>query len=70
MSAAAAGVPRLLLTTSEAAAALGISRAKLYELLARGELRALKINAATRVSVAELERYVAQLEAANAERTR
>jgi excisionase family DNA binding protein len=54
---------RLLLRPSEAAARLGIGRSTLYQLIARGEIRVLKIGAATRIPVWELERFVRRLAA-------
>ena len=52
---------KLLLTVPEAAAALAISRSKLYELLAAGLLRSVRIDGARRVPVEALEAYVAGL---------
>jgi excisionase family DNA binding protein len=49
----------------EAAEYLSISRAKTYELIQRGELRSVKIDGARRVTLRQLEDYVAQLEAAS-----
>ena len=53
--------PRLLLTVPEAAAALAISRSKLYELLAAGTVRSVRIDGSRRVPVEALETYVAVL---------
>jgi excisionase family DNA binding protein len=53
-------VPRLLLRPTEAAQALGISRSKFYELLARREIRGIHIGTSLRVPIAELERYIAE----------
>ncbi len=50
---------RVLLKPAEAAQQLSISRASLYELLARGELRSVTIGSSRRVPVAALEDYVA-----------
>ena len=47
-----------LLRITEAAEYLGISRTKTYELIQRGELRVLKIDASVRVPRAELERWL------------
>ena len=62
---------RLLLTVPEAAEALAISRSKLYELLAAGLVRSVRIDGSRRVPVEALETYVARLldqeEAADAE---
>ena len=51
--------PRLLLTVPEAAAALAISRSKLYELFAAGLVRSVRIDGSRRVPVEALEAYVA-----------
>lgn len=51
----AANTP-LAVTIDHAAEALGVSRATIYRLAGRGELRLVKLGAATRVPVAELER--------------
>jgi len=61
--------PRLLLTVSDAAVALSISRSKLYELLAAGLIGSVRIDGSRRVPLQALEAYVASLiaqEAANA----
>ena len=52
---------RLLLTVPEAADALAISRSKLYELLAAGLVRSVRIDGSRRVPVEALEAYVATL---------
>ena len=52
---------RLLLTVPEAAKALAISRSKLYELLAAGLVRSVRIDGSRRVPVEALETYVARL---------
>jgi len=52
---------RLLLTVSEAAEALAISRSKLYELFAAGLVRSVRIDGSRRVPVEALETYVAGL---------
>jgi excisionase family DNA binding protein len=52
---------RLLLTVPEAAQALAISRSKLYELLAAGLVRLVRIDGSRRVPVEALETYVAHL---------
>ena len=51
----------LLLDVRAAARALSISVRTLYKLFAIGEIQPLKIGHSTRVSVAELRRYVADL---------
>jgi excisionase family DNA binding protein len=52
---------KLLLTVPEAAAALAISRSKLYELFAAGLVRSVRIDGSRRVPVEALETYVAGL---------
>lgn len=52
---------KLLLTVPEAAAALAISRSKLYELLAAGLVGSVRIDGSRRVPVEALETYVASL---------
>ena len=47
--------PRVLLRPEEAAVAMGISRAKLYRLIATGDLRAVRVGKALRVPVAAIE---------------
>jgi excisionase family DNA binding protein len=54
-------MPRLLLTVPEAAEALAISRSKLYELLAAGLVRSVRIDGSRRVPVEALETYIAGL---------
>lgn len=48
----------LALSPAAAAEALGICRASIYNLIKRGELRAVKIGRSTRIPVAELERLI------------
>lgn len=55
---------RLLLTPEEAARALSISRAKLYELLSGGVVEAVRIGRSRRVPVEALESFIAALRAA------
>jgi excisionase family DNA binding protein len=52
---------RLLLTVPEAAEALAISRSKLYELMAAGLVRSVRIDGSRRVPIEALETYVAHL---------
>jgi excisionase family DNA binding protein len=52
---------KLLLTVPEAAAALAISRSKLYELFAAGLVGSVRIDGSRRVPVEALETYVASL---------
>lgn len=51
----------LLLRPEVAAEALGISRARLYELFASGHIETVKIGKSRRVPLAELEAYVERL---------
>ena len=46
----------------EVVARLGLSRAKVYELMANGELRSVPIAGARRVDSEDLERFVAGLD--------
>lgn len=57
---ASAGVRRLL-TVPEAAVALAISRSKLYELLAAGLVRSVRIDGSRRIPVEALDAYIACL---------
>jgi excisionase family DNA binding protein len=52
---------KLLLTPADAAHMIGIGRSKMYELLAAGAVKSVKIGALRRVPVAALEEYVAAL---------
>jgi excisionase family DNA binding protein len=52
---------QLLLTVPEAAKALAISRSKLYELIAAGLVRSVRIDGSRRVPGGALETYVAHL---------
>jgi excisionase family DNA binding protein len=49
---------RLLLSPEEAARALSISRTRVYELMASGRLRSLKIGRSRRISVDALAAFV------------
>ena len=49
------------MTVPEAAEALAISRSKLYELIAGGQVRSVRIDGSRRVPVEALETYVATL---------
>lgn len=53
---------KLLLTTLEAAAVLGISRSKLYELLTSGQLPSVRIGACRRVPADAVQNFVAELQ--------
>jgi excisionase family DNA binding protein len=54
---------RLLLRVEEAAEMIGVSRARLYELLAAGEIASIKIGASRRVATSDLVRFVNRLRA-------
>ncbi|MES9602158.1 helix-turn-helix domain-containing protein [Actinomadura sp. NPDC000929] len=51
-------MPKLLLTVPEAAQALSISRSKLYELLASGAIRSVRIDGARRIPLNALNDFV------------
>lgn len=53
----------LLLRPEEAAAALGVSRSTVFELLAAGDLRSVQIGRARRIPRAALADFVSRLEA-------
>ena len=55
----ATGTMVKLLTVVEAARELGISRSKVYELLADGELPSVRIGRTRRIAVTALEEFVA-----------
>jgi excisionase family DNA binding protein len=59
-----AAAEQLLFRPNEAAQRLGLGRTKVYELMASGELRSVKIGAARRVSATALVDFVARLDAA------
>ncbi len=52
------GEGRLLVTPEEAAAALAVSRARVYAWLATGELASVKLGASRRIEVFELQQFV------------
>ena len=52
--------PTLLLTISEAAARLRISRSSIYRLFDAGELRWVRVCASRRVSTAEIIRFITE----------
>lgn len=56
------GTEKLLLKISEAAALLGVSRSKCYELIQRGDLRTVRIDSAPRITRAEIEAFVQRLQ--------
>lgn len=51
----------ITLTTAEAARALGIGKTKLFELIAKGDLPALRLGGRTLVRREDIEAFVAQL---------
>jgi excisionase family DNA binding protein len=51
-------VGKLLLKPEEAVAVIGVGRSKMYELIASGAVKSVKIGALRRVPVAALENYV------------
>jgi excisionase family DNA binding protein len=55
------GMEKLLLTPEEAAAALGICRSKLYELLQAGVIESVHIGTSRRIPVAAMVEYVERL---------
>ena len=57
------GMSKLLLTSEEVAEVLGIGRSKVFELLAAGQLRSVKIGRCRRIAAATLTQFVASLEA-------
>lgn len=56
---------QMLLTVVQAARILGIGRTTVYQLIKDGELHPVHVARCCRLSWAELERYVARLDAAN-----
>ena len=52
--------PKLAIRVAQAAEALEISRSKAYEMIARGELPAIRIGGSVRVPLAALREWVAQ----------
>jgi excisionase family DNA binding protein len=59
MSTVHPGGPPIAYPINDACKALGVKRSYLYELLARGELRAKKLGRRTVIERCELERFVA-----------
>jgi excisionase family DNA binding protein len=51
---------RLLLRPAEVAEAVGVSRAKAYELIAAGQIPSVKLGGCIRVPLAALEHWIAQ----------
>jgi excisionase family DNA binding protein len=56
------GIPRRLLTASEAAAVLHISRSKVYQLIASGELASVTIGRSRRVCLTAIDEFIAKLQ--------
>jgi excisionase family DNA binding protein len=52
---------KLLLTPEEAAYRIGVGRSKMYELLASGAVKSVKIGALRRIPATALDEYVAAL---------
>ena len=59
---------KLLLTPSEAAKVLSISRSKLYELIAQGRLSTVQIDTSRRVPAQVLVEFIQHLQRKEAER--
>jgi excisionase family DNA binding protein len=57
----APAAPALLLTMAEAAQALRLSRAQVYNLVNRGELQTIKIGNSRRVPLSALQDYITRL---------
>jgi len=53
--------PQLLLTVEQAKRALGIGRSHLYKVLARGELKSVKIGGSRRIPAVALDRYIEEM---------
>jgi len=49
---------RILMKVQEAGEALGLSRSKLYELIAAGEIKTIRVGRAVRVPAASLHEWV------------
>ena len=54
------GTVRLLLRPEEGANAIGVSRARFYELLAEGQLKSIKIGRSRRIPLSELQGWIAR----------
>jgi excisionase family DNA binding protein len=55
-----------LLTVNEAAARLNVGRARIYDLIAQGVIRSVKIGGSRRISERAVDEYIDQLEAESA----
>jgi excisionase family DNA binding protein len=53
------GPVRLLLRPEEGAEAIGVSRARFYELMATGQIKSIKIGRSRRVPIAEIHSFIA-----------
>ena len=53
---------QVLYRVNEAAAALGLGRTKVYELIGRGSIRSVRIDNAVRVPTSAIEEFVRELE--------
>lgn len=56
------GHPKMVYTIEEASELLSLSRAQLYRLIDLAELPTVKIGKSRRITYAQLEQYVSQLE--------
>ena len=54
-------VQQLALSPADAAAALGVCRASIYNMLARGELRSVTLGRARRIPITEVQRLAGVL---------
>lgn len=54
---------RRMYRPTEAAESLGISRARLYQLMAEGQIGSVKVGASRRIAAVDLDRYVDRLRA-------
>jgi excisionase family DNA binding protein len=61
MTTAAAGADQMLFRVPEAARKLTISESKMWELLARGEIKSVKIDGSRRITPAALDAYLERL---------
>jgi excisionase family DNA binding protein len=50
---------RLMLRPTEAGDAIGVSRSKIYELIASGQIPSIRVDGAVRVPVKALEQWIA-----------
>lgn len=60
------GLPPLLIRPEQAALALGVSRTKVYELMASGQLASVKIGRSRRIPVDALTAFVSAIAAEGA----